>query len=80
MRNKSQNFLAQRLTPHQELTDLWTNYVYVSYKAEWEGLEISDHFLWPLVNRNVHDMKVFACSFLADYLATFTNLRNYDNH
>lgn len=62
-------YLPLRLSEKQDTQDLWTNYVYVSYKAEWEGMILSDHFLWPKVNKSVHDMKVFAVGFLADNLA-----------
>lgn len=34
---KSSGYMTQRLELDQEYTDLWTNYVYVSYSAEWEG-------------------------------------------
>jgi hypothetical protein len=62
------NYLPIRLSENQDTQDLWTNYVYVSYKAEWEGMILSDNFLWPMGNRSVHEMKVFAVGFLADNL------------
>ena len=54
------------------------DYVIVSYCAEWEGLGISDQFLWPKSNTSVWDMKVFAVNFLADYLRD--DFKKYESH
>lgn len=70
--------MPQRLDSNQEITDLWTNYVYVSYSAEWEGNPIQDHFLWPKSNHSLRDMKMFAVDFLSDILVK--DLKNYECH
>lgn len=75
---KSKGYKPQRINVDQEITDLWTNFVYVSYRAEWEGLLIEDHFLWPRVNRSVYEMKVFAVAFLSDLLVE--DFRKYECH
>eukprot|EP00347_Sterkiella_histriomuscorum_P007497 403348695 len=69
----------QKFSLNESATDLWTNHVYVSYKSEWEGLYITDHFLWPKSNRSVQEMKQFAALFLAEYLGT-QEFRKYENH
>lgn len=59
-------------------TDLWVNYIYVSYKAEWCDQLIADHFLWPKDNKNVYDMKIFGTLFLAEHLGQ--RFKDYESH
>ena len=41
----------------------------------WEGLTISDCFLWPEQERSLKAMKLFALDFLSDYLRK--DIHNY---
>jgi hypothetical protein len=49
--------------------------VYISLKAEWDGMLISDQFLWPRENNRAREMKEFALILLSDYLRA--EIHNY---
>jgi hypothetical protein len=45
-------------------------------KAEWDGMLISDQFLWPRENNRAREMKEFALILLSDYLRG--EIHNYE--
>lgn len=59
-------FISQKSREHE--TELWSDTAYVSYSINWEGLLISDQFLWPIKKNSVSGLKMFAANYLSDYL------------